>query len=416
MANGNNEVQAEGIGRGWKITGAVILVLIIAAVLFQFLRPRRIRVTVTKPSRMDITSTISTNGRVEPVRNFEAHAPIGTTVRRVHVKEGDRVHKGQLLVQLDDADARAQLAKARAQLAASTSGGRDIQVQNASTQADLSKARNELDQAQRNYAALQRLLERGAASQQEVDAARNRVDQAKSSLAVLQDKANTQSVQVNNDRATAEIANARAAVSAAEQMVADSNITAPFDGTVYSVPVRDGAFVAAGDLIVQMADLKQMQVRAFVDEPEIGKLQQGQQVRITWEALPSRMWDGKVTTVPTTVVNRGNRVVGELICSVEKTDLALLPNVNVGVTIVVASHPQALILPREAVHEENGKNYVYVVKPDMHLDRREVDLGVANLTSVEIKSGVNEGETVAVNSLSPSPLTDGIWVRIMEQS
>ncbi len=414
MANGTNG-HANGSGRRWVIVIAVVFLLAVSAGLFQLLRPLRIRVTTTQPTRQDINSTISTNGKVEPVKNFEAHASFASTIRRVLVHEGSKVRRGQLLLQLDDAEARTQLAHALAQLKQAQSGTGDIQVQNASSQADLTKAQLERDEAQRSLQALQRLKERGAASQAEVDGAQDRLNKANADIAVLQQKTNRQAVQTRDASAQAAVDNARAAVAAARQSIADANITAPFDGTVYFLPVRQGAFVNAGDMLLEEADLSSMQVRAFVDEPEIGHLRLGDPVKIVWDALPGRIWQGKVATLPTTVVARGNRNVGELLTTVDDANHNLLPNTNVGVTIINSSRNGALVLPREAVHEENGKNYIYVVK-DKRLERREVRLGVSNLTHVEILNGLNEGEVIAVNSLSPSPLADGVRVKIMEQS
>jgi HlyD family secretion protein len=414
MANGTNG-QANGSGRRWAVIAGVIFVLAVLAGLFQMFRPLRIRVITTESSRQDINSTITTNGKVEPVQNFEAHAAFPGTVRNVLVREGQKVHRGQLLIQLDDADARSQLARAQAQLRQAEAGSGDIQTQNAASQADLTKATVERDEAQRSLEALQRLKERGAASQAEVDAAQGRLNKAKADISALQNRTGTQAVQIRNASAQAAIVNARAAISAAQQLIADSNITAPFDGTVYQLAAKRGAYVSAGDLLLDVADLSRMQVRAFVDEPEIGHLKIGQPVKIVWDALPGRTWQGQVATVPSTVVARGNRNVGELLTSVSNDDRSLLPNTNVGVTIVTYNRDNALVLPREAVHEEDGGNYIYVIK-DMHLQRRAVKLGVSNLTHVEILTGLSDGERVAVNSLSPSPLRDGVRVKIMEQS
>src|SRR6185436_18847948 len=96
----------------WAI-GAAIGVIILASFMS---RDDSVPVTSAKVTRSTIRSAVSTNGKVEPVQNFEAHAPIGTTVRRVLVKEGDHVKKGQLLVELDAATARSQAAQAQAQL------------------------------------------------------------------------------------------------------------------------------------------------------------------------------------------------------------------------------------------------------------------------------------------------------------
>jgi HlyD family secretion protein len=232
---------------------------------------------------------------------------------------------------------------------------------------------------------------------------------------VLQHRTGQQAVQTRDASAQASIENARVAITAARQLIADSNITSPFDGTVYLLPAKRGNYVNAGDLLLDVADLSRMQVRAFVDEPEIGHLKIGQPVKIIWDALPGKSWQGQVLTTPSTVVSRGNRNVGELLTTVANDDRTLLPNTNVGVTIVTYSRDGALVLPREAVHEEDGKNCIYVIK-NMHLQRRLVQLGVSNLTHVEILSGLSDGESVAVNSLSPTPLRDGVRVKIMEQS
>jgi HlyD family secretion protein len=414
MANNTNG-QGNGSGHRWAVIAGAVFVVAVAAGLFQLLRPLRIRVSTTEPSRQSIHSAITTNGKVEPVKNFEAHAPSATTVRNVLVHEGEKVRKGQLLVQLDDADSRTQLAKALAQLRQAQSETSDVQVANASSQAELTKAKLDRDEAQRSLAALQRLKSQGAASQAEVDAAQDRLDTATAALSALQHKTAPQAEQARSASAQAAIANAQASVTAARQMIADSNITAPFDGTVYSLPVRRGAYVAAGDPVVSVADLSRMQVRTFVDEPEIGHLQIGEPATITWDALPGHVWNGEVATVPTTVVARGNRNVGEVLTTVDKSDRNLIPNTNVGVVITTSSREDALVLPREAVHEEDGGNYIYIVQ-NKHLQRRAVKLGVSNLTHVEILSGLKDGETVAVNSLSPAPLTDGVSVRVMEHS
>jgi HlyD family secretion protein len=412
MANHNN---GNGAGRRWAVIAGAVFILAVAAGLFQLLRPLRIRITTTEPTRENIQSTITTNGKVEPVKNFEAHATSPSTVRNVLVRAGEKVRKGQLLVQLDDADARTQLARAQAQLKQAESETSDVQTANASSQAELTKAKLDVAEAQRSLEALQRLKAQGAASQAEVDAAKDKLDTATASLDALQHKANPQAAQARTASSRAAISNAQVAVDAARQLIADSNITAPFDGTVYSLPVKRGNYVNAGDPLVSVADLSDMQVLTFVDEPEIGHLKVGEPATITWDALPGRSWKGQVKTVPTTVVARGNRNVGELLASVDNSDRALIPNTNVGVVITTSSRQDALVLPREAVHEENGGDYIYVVQ-NKHLQRRAVKLGVSNLTHVEILSGLKEGETVAVNSLSPAPLTDGVSVRIMEHS
>jgi HlyD family secretion protein len=382
------------------------------------LRPRRIRVNVVSPSRQDIKRTITTNGKVEPIQNFEAHAPIASTVRKILVQEGQKVQKGQLLLQLDDASARAQVAKAQAQLKAAEVGSQALQ-QGGTTeevltrQADLTKAKAELDAATRNVEAVNRLQQKGAASQDEVVAAQQRLSKAQADVNLLNQKVGNRYSTAERSRTAADVADARAALAAAEQMIADSNIRAPFSGTVYAVPVRQGAWVNAGDLLIQEADLSAMQVRTYVDEPEIGQLSPGQSVNVTWDAVPGRVWNGKVKTVPTTVVQHGTRTVGEVICSVDNSDGRLIPNVNVNALITTNSHPGALVVPREALRDDGGKSVLFIVKND-HLVRTEVQTGVANLTQVEILKGISDNDVIASQSVSPTGMSDGIGVKIVE--
>jgi HlyD family secretion protein len=129
--------------------------------------------------------------------------------------------------------------------------------------------------------------------------------------------------------------------------------------------------------------------------------------------MSGRVWQGTVTTLPSTVVNRGSRVVGEIFCQVDNSEHLLLPNINVSTTIIATSKQNALTVPREAVREENGHNYVYVVQ-DNRLRRRDVKLGITKLTRVEVLSGISENDTVAVQSFSPTPMGDGVEVKIVE--
>ena len=195
----------------------------------------------------------------------------------------------------------------------------------------------------RNLQATQRLIEHGAASQAELNAAQDRVSRANADLSVIQRRAGAEVVQNRDATAEANVDNARAAVDAARRMAADCRIVAPFNGTVYALAVRPGFFTNTGQLLIQEADLSRVQVRGFVDEPEIRHLKIGEVVHINWDALPGRTWQGSVTTLPSTVVNRGNRVVGEVLISVNNQDRTLLPNINVGVTIITSSDNNALV-------------------------------------------------------------------------
>lgn len=400
------------------VAGITAAIVILGA--FVSLRRGEVPIRAELATRGPIASTITTNGKIEPLDNFEAHAAAPSTVKRVLVHEGDRVKRGQLLLQLDDAEARAQAAKAQAQLKASEadlqavkSGGTHEEV--LTTGSDLVKGRAERDAAQRNRDAMRRLQERGAASPAEVDAAQARLQTAQAQLSVLEQKAGGGRYSKSEvARVHAQADEAEAAYQAAQEFLRNANVTAPRDGIVYSLPARTGAFVNTGDLLVQLADLHTVQVRAFVDEPDIGRLATDQQVNITWEGQPGRTWEGKVTRVPSTVLVHGTRTVGEVTCAVNNQDLKLLPNINVNVTITTARRDHTLLVPREAVHQHDSKKFVYeVIKGELR--RRYVDTGVSDLTRIEITSGLGDKAVVALGSVRGQVLKDGMDVRVVQQ-
>src|ERR1041385_2896049 len=229
----------------------MVLVLVVAALLlFTGINRRRVvtPVRAEKVVRQEIASVISTNGKIEPVNSFEAHAPAPAIVKNVLVTEGDRVKTGQLLVQLDDADARAQAARALSQLRSAEASLQAVktggtQEELLTTRADLSKAQAERDEAQRNLQAIQRLRQNGAASPAEVEAAQNRVKKAEADVQLLQSKLTGRFSSPEMAKVEAAAAEARAAYAAAEDLLHHSNVTAPFAGTVYQLPVKRGGYV-----------------------------------------------------------------------------------------------------------------------------------------------------------------------------
>jgi HlyD family secretion protein len=406
--------------RGRLIGGiAVIIILLLVLVPLWMLRRGPVQVRAETVTRQEIANIISTNGKIEPVSNFEAHAPAPATVKRVLVKEGDTVRQGQLLVQLDDADARSQAAKARAQLTAAEadlhsiqSGG--TQEELLTTRSELIKAQAEQDEAQRHLQATKHLQQNGAASPAEVQEAQDRLTKAEAQVQLLQSRQTRRFSAPEIAKVQAEADQSRAAYAAAQELLANTNIRAIFPGTVYQLPVKAGAYVDSGALLVQMADLDKLQVRAFVDEPEIGRLALGQKVNISWDAVPGHLWEGSLTRVPTVVTTLGTRSVGEITCQIPNSDRRLLPNVNVNVSIIVAQHENALTVSREAVHDMDGKHYVFEIA-DGKVRALEVETGLYSLTRVEIVKGITPGMEVVRGAVNAQPLHDGMVVKVVQR-
>jgi HlyD family secretion protein len=192
-----------------------------------------------------------------------------------------------------------------------------------------------------------------------------------------------------------------------------ATVAAPTDGTLYSLPVHAGDYVKVGDVLSEMADLHHVRVRAFVDEPDLGRIEPNQAIRVTWDAKPGRTWSGRTQQIPKQVVAHGMRSVGEVLCSVENDRLELLPNINVEVTILIVEHRGVLVVPRGAVREDEGKRYVFVYD-GQKLHRREISVGIASASKYEVVSGLALNDRVALPG--DRDLRDGMAIHAVEGS
>src|SRR5215467_854023 len=397
-----------------KLRNRILLYLLLAGVLAYLgieLSGRKPapKISAVTPMRENLISSISSNGKVEPIGPYVMRAQLDTFVIKVYASEGQTVKKGQLLLELEVKDAAAQLAETRAKLLqaqddlrAAKAGGRADDA--ARVAGDLAKAQAERDRLQKNHEALTRLMAEQAATQDEL--ASNNLALTKMQAEVARLTAAKQEfdrgVKLSSDRAALQVEQMQNGASQLEEKVRQGRITAPADGTLYalgrdaaSLPLEAGDYVKVGDLLAEMADLHKVRVRAFIDEPELGGLEENEPVRITWDALPNKTWLGRTEIVPKQVIARNTRSVGELLCSVNNDKLELLPNTNVNVRINAKERLGVLSVPRGAVEVEGGRRYVYVVKSGQlgvvgksTLEKREIRVGIADAINYEVVSGL----------------------------
>jgi len=375
-------------------------------------------IRVAEATVANLTSTVATNGKVEPQLNDEAHAPFAGIIQTLNVHEGEKVHAGQLLLAMDDSEAKARLATAEAalkgaQFSYQTAKSGGTQEERNSLKGEIEKAQIDQNVAQQNLAALVKLQSSGAASASEISAAQTRLAADTSSLQVLQQRLTDR---YGNDyvaHAAATLDQAEEADKAARDALNQAIVHAPFSGTVYSLPVSRTEYVNQGDRLLSIADLSKLQVRGYFDEPEIGKLQIGQPVTIVWDARPSETWHGHISRLPSTIITYGTRNVGEVVIAIDDADDALLPDTNVRVTVTVANVSNVLLVPRDALHIEQGSPFVYR-KEGNSLHRVRVTIGVLNLTEVQITSGLKAGDIVALGTTNAQPLSDGVPVKVVQ--
>jgi HlyD family secretion protein len=379
----------------------------------------RVDVRVASPTYQNLIKSVPTNGKVEPIVEFQAHAASPGQVAKLYIEVGDVVKPGTLLVKMDDSDiqeriANAELSISSAQVGLDTIEHNGSQDERLGMTGDIDKAMLEQQHATRDLATLKQLQQKGAASASEVSAAEQRLANANAALANLESRSKGRFSPNEMAKAKQQLADAKAQRAAARSSYAGANIRSTIAGTVYSVPVSEYDYVQAGEDLVDVADLNHMRVRAYFDEPEIGNLADGQPVKITWDAKQGKTWHGHIYRAPTTVIAYGTRSVGECIITVDDAKGDLLPNTNVTVTVTTREDDNVLSIPREALHTDGPQNYVFRVVNN-HLVRTPVQLGgVANLTQVEIASGLTAKDVVALNALNNADLVNGLAVRPVE--
>ncbi len=362
--------------------------------------------------RETITSSVPTNGKVEPIESAVAKSERAGAVERILVDRGRHVERNTPLVELDASDAHAEwaaadarISAARAELDVIAKGGRQVDL--AEIEAGLGRAQLELQSAQKEHDSLVALQAKQAATRFEVTAAKERLDRARQQIHSFEQRraALTPSAP---DKAAAEarMRDARAAAQLAEVRIKQSVVRAPIDGVVYQFDLKRGAYLNAGDAVASIGHLERVKVKVFVDEPDLGRVAKGMPVVITWDALPGRQWKGEVDKKPTEVVALGTRQVGEVVCVIQNPNNELLPGTNVFAEIRSQSVENALTIPKEAVRRELGRAGVLLLNGNQ-LEWRALTLGIGNTTRVQVE-GLKEGDAVALPF--DKPLKPGMLV------
>ena len=369
----------------------------------------------TRATRETIVSSIPTDGKVEPMEWAVARAERPGAVKEILIKLGQHVMKGQELVRLDTSDIQAEresaessIAQIKNELQVIGEGGRP--ADRAKLTAEIQDTQVSLDHARTDYEKYQRMQTEQIATPVEVTTRKQKVDELESQLKGLKNQLS--SLVAPTDRASAEarLKNAGASLKLANQRLAQSVVRSPLDGEVYQFDLKQGGYLNAGDPVATIGRMDQVKVTVFVDERDLGRVKVGMPVRITWDALPGREWNGSVNKLAEQIVARGSRQVGEVDCLIQNPGRELVPGSNVNVQIRAESVDNALTIPKEALRNENGKEGVYSLREGT-LMWRPVKLGIDNTTRIQVTEGLNDGDAVALGLISDKPLRDGMTVK-----
>jgi HlyD family secretion protein len=383
----------------------LILGLLIAAAVAVYLATRSSappEAPFARAKRETLVSVLSTNGKTEPVEWAPVHAARAGRISRVAVERGQTVAAGAVIAVLEDsasaamlASAQARLEQAKAEVAVLERGGRAAEL----AEIDAGWKRIAMDRAaaQRELAALERLVAKQAAPRQELDTAKDRLAQLDAQAAAQQTRRAALVGQGDLAVAQARVRDAEAALTQARRQSELASILAPRGGVVYDLSARAGAWLEAGGLVARIGDMSKLRVVVYIDEPDLGRVRKGLPVAVTWDALQGREWQGVVDQAPAQVVALGTRQVGEVVTLAENPRHDLPPGANINARIRAHVVEGALTIPKAALRRENGELGVFVLEGG-RLAWRAVELGASSETRAEVRRGVKEGDLVALPS------------------
>jgi len=362
-------------------------ILCVAALLF-LLRPsaKNLISLETEPaSRIDISSSVTATGTVEPVTEVEVGTQVSGIVSKLYVDYNDVVKAGQVIAEMDKVNLQAELESAQAQLAT---------------------AKTEFDYKSKEYNRIKTLHDKELVSDSEYDSALYQYQTSKN--AYTQAQSSIVKVQRNLSYAT---------------------ITSPIDGVVISRAVEEGQTVAAGfstpTLFKIAKDLTEMEVIANVDEADIGQVSEGQRVLFTVDAYPDDSFEGRVEQVRLEATTTSNVVTYEVVISANNDDLKLKPGLTANATIYTFEEDGVLAVPTKALRfnpdpemlkaigivvngtpaPQTDSTRTVWVKDGNTISPKTVKTGITSGDKTGILEGLRDGEIVvaSVSAAVPGP-------------
>jgi RND family efflux transporter MFP subunit len=314
--------------------------------------PAKATVTLGRVTRSDISQTLTLTGTAAalPNQDVRVSALVSGRVLQMYVAEGDSVKAGQILAKLDDRSYDGQLKQAEAA--------------EEQAKANLENARLSLE---RN----QDLFKRGIAARKDFEDA-----------------------QTQNDVAAAGVKQAEATLEIARLQVSRSQIVSPLSGQVVKRFVSVGEQVdgTAAEPVVEVANLRDVEFLGNAPAMYLARLHPGEPVTVTAEALPGKNLTGHVIAISPAVDPATG--LGVVRIRIPNPDGALRIGIFLSAQIPVETHTGALVVPAQAIYrDENGDPRVYVVSGDS-ATAVGVTLGIETKDSVELLSGVKEGDTI----------------------
>jgi HlyD family secretion protein len=398
MANNNHKKR-----RRWIIAGVVLVGLIgCGFALAAALRPNH-QIDSSKLAtveRGDLARSVVATGKIEPLAKVEVKSKASGIVEKIFADYGDHVKQGQVLVELDKEQLRAQVAEARANLQAA-----EAAVQSA----EATFERNVVDAQGPDLPFLKSTVERNRKLAAEALVSTSTLEDAEKAyqLALNKQLSAQRNVAVSRaevSRAKAQVAQMQAALDNAEEELRNSTIISPMDGLVLSRDVEVGDAVSSililgsqATNIMTLGDVSEVYVKGKVDEADISKVYLGQPARISVESLKDKKFMGKVTKISPLGVEKDNVTTFEVRVSIQNPTGELKANMSANAEIILEEKQKVLMVPEAAViYDKDRHTFLETPDPGSKTGRRRLSakLGISNGVKTELLEGLKEGQQV----------------------
>jgi HlyD family secretion protein len=436
--------------KAWKKVaigvGAVVLLVIIVAFTVHQSGKNVVTVQTGKTQRQDLATVVSASGEIKPKTYVNIGANAFGKITHLYVKEGDHVKRGQLLAQLENVQSSADVNANEASLQAAQTDSLAAEAGLKTAEADLLRAQADYDRNKLDWSRAQSLFKDGLISKSDFDSRKNAWATADAGL--TQATARVAQAKAQNDSAARHVAQAKATLTHYTDLLQKTTYSAPFEGVITNLPVREGETVvigiqnAQGSTLMTLADMSVITAEVKVDETDIVNVRLGQPAEVTIDAIPKKTFHGKVTEIGNNAIVRssGLSTSQQTTASEEAKDFKVVvtlsdapqdlrPGLSTTAKVTTATRSNVLSIPIQALTlrtkdqidaQNNPPGSVHAAEPttkDVASKSKKDDevqgvfvirnkkamfvpvaTGITGTTDIEVLDGLKEGDEVITGS------------------
>jgi HlyD family secretion protein len=432
--------------------GAVALLAIIVGITVHQSGKNVVTVQTAKVQRQDLSSVVSASGEIKPKTYVNIGANAYGKITHLYVREGDHVKKGQLLAQLENVQSTADVSANQASVQAAETDAVAADAALKTSDADLQRAQADYERNKLDWQRAQNLYKDGLIAKSDFDSRQNAWATADSGL--VQAKARVAQAKAQNDSADRHVSQARANLTRVADVLQKTTYSAPYDGVVTNLPVREGESVvigiqnALGSTLLTLADMSVITAEVKVDETDIVNVHLGLPAEVTIDAIPRKIFHGTVSEIGDNAIVRSTGVATsqqastseeakdfKVVVTLNDPPPDLRPGLSTTAKITTAARSNVLSVPIQAIavrtkaqleQEKSTPGSVHAAAPvskeasqdrdkGQKKDQKEdvqgifvirnkkaefvpVTTGIAGTSDIEVDSGLNEGDEVITGS------------------